>query len=125
MSKFDEACLLISGENTLKSSNRFAWSELVEKYPGKWIIYTDVEIVNDERLFLCTVLEICDDDTRSDKKCLRSYAQDVVQLRIRLHHTIGQIRWIISPCYVLNVKQECGTGDLRESIGQHMVYQKC
>lgn len=68
MSKFDEACLLISGENTLKSSNRFAWSELVEKYPGKWIIYTDVEIVNDERLFLCTVLEVCNDDTRSDKK---------------------------------------------------------
>ena len=52
----------------VSNKEKSAWSELVRKYPDKWIIYTDVDIVNDDRLFLCRVLEICDDNDRSERK---------------------------------------------------------
>lgn len=37
------------------------WVSLVETFPGKYIIFTNVKPVSDERLFLCTVLAICED----------------------------------------------------------------
>lgn len=62
MDKLEATCKMVSGEE------KSAWSDLVEKYPDKWIIYTDVDIVKDDRLFLCRVLEVCDDSVRSERK---------------------------------------------------------
>ena len=42
---------------------RRAWSDLTKEYPGKWIIYANPKNVDDERLFICTVLSICDNST--------------------------------------------------------------
>lgn len=46
---------------------------LVYTFPDKWILFTNMDIVEGRRLFLCTVLAICDNDT-------------VCPLKIRLHH---------------------------------------
>lgn len=52
---------------------RTDWRTLVYTFPDKWILYTNDDIVDDRRLFLCTVLAVCDNDT-------------VVPLKIKLHH---------------------------------------
>lgn len=41
---------------------RTDWRTLVFTYPSSWIIYANDEDVDDNRLFLCTVLAICKDD---------------------------------------------------------------
>jgi hypothetical protein len=46
------------------SIDRQAWSDLVRLYPDKWIIYTNQETVDDERMFLCTVLSVCTNNER-------------------------------------------------------------
>lgn len=62
MDKLEDTNMMVSNKE------KSAWSELVKKYPDKWIIYTDVDIVKDDRLFLCRVLEVCDDSARSERK---------------------------------------------------------
>ena len=52
---------------------RTDWRSLVYTFPDKWILYTNVDIVEGRCLFLCTVLAICDNDT-------------VYPLKIRLRH---------------------------------------
>ena len=42
---------------------RTDWRSLVKTFPDKWILYTNVDVVDDNRLFLCTVIALCDDDT--------------------------------------------------------------
>lgn len=56
-------------------SDKQAWSDLVKNYPDKWIIYKDLETVDDSREFLCTVLCVCSDDDRisSLKRILRTH----------------------------------------------------
>lgn len=47
---------------------RTDWRTLVYTFPDRWILYTNVDVVDDNRLFLCTVLAICDNDTMSPLK---------------------------------------------------------
>lgn len=42
---------------------RTDWRTLVYTFPDRWILYTNVDVVDDNRLFLCTVIALCDDDT--------------------------------------------------------------
>ena len=69
MDRFNEINDVAKGVSISSSKGeKAAWSDLVEKYPDKWIVFTDFEMVSDDRSFLCTVLEICDDDSKSDRK---------------------------------------------------------
>ena len=45
-----------------------AWSDIVKENPDRWVMFTDVENVEDERVFLCTVLKICTDEERTSVK---------------------------------------------------------
>lgn len=41
---------------------RMSWSDIVSENPDKWIIFTNIEVVKDDRQFICTVLETCDNE---------------------------------------------------------------
>lgn len=59
-----------------------AWSDLVRDYPDKWIIFKDSESVNDDRVFLCTVLCICQDEERIHN----------LKKLLKIHNNIGSMR---------------------------------
>lgn len=54
-------------DNVIKERDLQAWTDLEIKYPNKWIIYDYMKVVSDDRLTLCHVIEICDDDAIIDR----------------------------------------------------------
>lgn len=41
---------------------RTDWETLVYTFPDRWIVYTNSDIIKDDRSFLCTVIAICNND---------------------------------------------------------------
>ena len=54
-------------DSVIKERDLQAWSDLEVKYPNKWIIYDYIKTVKDDRLTLCHVIDICDDDVILDR----------------------------------------------------------
>lgn len=69
---------------------RVAWSDIKLLYPSNWILYTNFEKVYDDREFLCTILEVCDNDHKSEEK-IRLYKEgyQVMSLRTKSMVDIG------------------------------------
>ena len=49
-------------EEALTEPSRIAWSSIVDKYPEMWVFVKNIEMVDDDRIFLCEIVEICDDE---------------------------------------------------------------
>lgn len=63
VSKLPKYCIICRENVKGYSYVRTDWRSLVKTFPDKWILYTNVDVVDDNRLFLCTVIALCDDDT--------------------------------------------------------------
>ena len=48
----------IKGEEYIKTT----FSTMIDVFPEKWIILTNPNYVNDDRIILCTILSVCSDD---------------------------------------------------------------
>lgn len=66
MGSFEDGLSLI--ECSGKSTSKESWSDIKEKYPDSWILFTDIEIVKDDREFLLNLIEVCTDDNYEKKR---------------------------------------------------------
>ena len=71
MDMFDNAINEIcknSSKNEIPDLGRFAWSDLVKKYPNKWLIVKDIDMVDDDRIFMCNLIEVCSHENKSSRR---------------------------------------------------------
>lgn len=71
---------------------RVAWRDIVSLYPDHWILYTNYEILKDDREFKCTLLEVCDNKHKSEERIrLLKEGYRVTALRTKDCMTVGVI----------------------------------